>query len=97
MSNNNGEIISSLKDKISIIINNYISLKEENNHLKFDNKNLAEKLKQNKKETGNLEEKFNNIKLAKTLVNASEDTHEAKLKVNRIVREIDKCIALLNR
>ena len=97
MSDNNGEIISSLKDKISLIVNNYISLKEENHQLKKDNKNLTEKLKQNKQETSILEEKFNNIKLAKTIANASEDSHDAKLKVNRIVREIDKCIALLNR
>jgi hypothetical protein len=26
-----------------------------------------------------------------------EDVHETKIQVNRIVREIDKCIALLNR
>jgi len=31
------------------------------------------------------------------LAGNSEDSHQAKLKINRIVREIDKCIALLNR
>ncbi len=97
MSDLNGEIVDSLKEKILILLTNYKTIKEENNKLKINNKELSEKLKQNKKETFELEEKYNNIKLAKTLISGSEDTHEAKLKVNRIVREIDKCIALLNR
>ena len=97
MSELNGEIIESIKDKISILLSNYKSLKEENEQLKINNKKLSDKLKQNKKETVDIEEKYKNIKLAKTIINASEDTHDAKLKVNRIVREIDKCIALLNR
>ena len=42
-------------------------------------------------------ETWNKLKLAKTMVASSHDVHDAKLKVNRMVREIDKCIALLNR
>jgi len=41
--------------------------------------------------------KFDNLKLAKVIASSDESTHDAKIKVNRIVREIDKCIALLNR
>jgi phage shock protein A len=43
------------------------------------------------------EEKYNNIKLAKTIISVEDNAHDAKIKMNRIVREIDKCIALLNR
>ena len=38
-----------------------------------------------------------NTTIAKALIGSEEDSHEAKQKINRIVREIDKCIALLNR
>ena len=45
-----------------------------------------------------LEKKYENLKIAKVLSSVpGEDVHETKLQVNRIVREIDKCIALLNR
>ena len=44
-----------------------------------------------------LEEKYNKLKISKALIVSSNDVHDAKLKVNRMVREIDKCIALLNR
>jgi len=37
------------------------------------------------------------LKFAKSLLGADEDSHEAKIKINRLVREIDKCIALLNK
>ena len=41
--------------------------------------------------------KYNKLKLAKRLLASSGDSHDAKIKINRIVREIDKCVALLNR
>jgi hypothetical protein len=37
------------------------------------------------------------LKLAKAIALTDDTSHDAKIKVNRIVREIDKCIALLNR
>ena len=45
-----------------------------------------------------LNKKYENLKIAKVLSSVpGEDVHETKLQVNKIVREIDKCIALLNR
>lgn len=44
-----------------------------------------------------LDEDFNRVKLAKTVVTASGDKVEMKFRVNEMVKEIDKCIALLNR
>ncbi len=42
-----------------------------------------------------LEEQIKSLKIAKTLEN-KEGNVEAKLKINELVREIDKCIGLLN-
>jgi predicted RNase H-like nuclease (RuvC/YqgF family) len=42
-----------------------------------------------------LEEKIKLLKIAKTL-ETKEGSVEAKLKINELVREIDKCIGLLN-
>ena len=35
--------------------------------------------------------------MTKAFIDAAGSNHDAKIKVNRIVREIDKCIALLNK
>lgn len=44
-----------------------------------------------------LTKKIVDLKFAKSLAGANEDSHEAKIKINRLVREIDKCISLLNK
>jgi len=44
-----------------------------------------------------LVKKMEDLKFAKSLLGGDENSHEAKIKINRLVREIDKCIALLNR
>jgi len=50
---------------------------------------------QQKERIKQLEEKNNILKLAKTL-EIKEGNVDAKLKINELVREIDKCIGLLN-
>jgi uncharacterized coiled-coil DUF342 family protein len=44
-----------------------------------------------------LEEKNKKLQLARAFETSGIDTRDAKLKIGRIVREIDKCIALLNK
>jgi hypothetical protein len=44
-----------------------------------------------------LTKKIEDLKFAKSLAGTNEDSHEAKIKINRLVREIDKCISLLNK
>jgi len=54
-------------------------------------------LKEKEQLLGEIEGKYNQQQLAKAVLASSGDNHDAKIKVNRIVREIDQCIALLNR
>lgn len=44
-----------------------------------------------------LEQRYNNLKLAKIVVGDESDEKEAIVKLNKIIREIDNCIALLNK
>lgn len=71
--------------------------REEKKTLKDNNLELQKKLKIQQARISELEVKYANLKIAKTLLAENEDAHDAKVRVNRIVREIDKCIALLNR
>lgn len=65
--------------------------------LKKNNQELQKKIKQQQARISELEVKYANLKIARSLMAENEDSHDAKIRVNRIVREIDKCIALLNR
>jgi chromosome segregation ATPase len=44
-----------------------------------------------------LEEKNKKLQLARAFETSGIDTRDAKLKIGRIVREIDKCMAFLNK
>lgn len=43
-----------------------------------------------------LTKKYENLKLARSLETGYKDSRPARLKINKLVREIDKCVALLN-
>jgi hypothetical protein len=98
MDNTKEDLILALKNKIKTIIDLYENQKNTNKDLEIINRELKEKLILLENKINDVEEKYENLKLAKAIVSSDEESsHEAKIKVNRIVREIDKCIALLNR
>lgn len=43
-----------------------------------------------------LTKKYENLKLARAFEAGYKDSRPARLKINKLVREIDKCMALLN-
>ena len=53
-----------------------------------------EMLKQELETTSKDNEKW---KIANQILSGSDENREAKQKINKLIREIDKCIALLNR
>lgn len=91
------EVVSKLKTKIDILISAYESLREENLKLAQQNAQLQAQLSQKGELLGEFERRVNQQQLASAILNSSSDIQEAKLKVAQMVREIDHCIALLNR
>jgi hypothetical protein len=86
-----------LKAKIEELVFAYEKLKEENLKLSSQKANLENVLQERELAYLELDRKYNQQQLAKAFAASSDDSHDAKIKVNRIVREIDHCIALLNR
>ena len=89
-------VIQKLKGHIEQIISKYelalsenISLKEELEKCKTDLENKNNRIKE-------LEQKVELMQLGDAFKASSEDVKEAKKKIARIVREIDKFISMLN-
>ena len=97
MESKNDEIINKLRNNIKSIISLYEEQREKNREFVTKNKELTHKITNLEDKIKDKELKYNNLKLAKAIASADDSNHDAKIKVNRIVREIDKCIALLNR
>ncbi len=97
------EILDLLKARLSELIKLFERTKEENMHLFNENQKLIEKNKEKDQEIKKLKEKLETYKLTNAFIITSEGDditekkHEAKIKINRIVKEIDRCIALLNK
>jgi len=91
------DIVSSLEGKIKQVIQVAEGLKVSNGQLQQQVDELSDQLRVKSQEMEVLESKYQTLKLAKTLASSPEDVKNAKLQVNRMVREIDRCIALLNR
>jgi len=90
-------MISSLEEKIKRVILFAEKLKTLNGQLQQQVDKLSGQLSVKSQEMEVLESKYQSLKFAKTLTSSPEDVRNVKLQVNRMVREIDKCIALLNR
>ena len=90
------DILKRLRFKIEKLISMYEAEKSKNLALQETGVILRKQLIEKEKEIEELQTQYNNLRLAKTLTGEGDDSHEAKIKINRIVREIDKCIALLN-
>ena len=86
-----------LNRRIDELVNNFNSLKEENLNLKSRNESLKWMLHEREEEMKELEKKYDRIKLSGALLGGGENAVEAKRRINELMREIDKCIALLDR
>ena len=91
------QLIGGFKDKFEKFVYLYRELKNENRQLKVEVEKLKLKLSDTEVVNNELKHKLETNDLAKTFIGSGENSKEAKLKINKIVREIDNCIALLNR
>ncbi|PIE86038.1 MAG: hypothetical protein CSA05_02505 [Bacteroidia bacterium] len=90
------KIIDTFKARINLLISLYEETKKEKELFIQEKNELLNLINEKNNKISELEEQINTLKLANSLV-SGENGHDAKIKINRIVREIDKCIALLNK
>lgn len=89
-------IINSLKGKIELIISRYEQVIADNQELSQKLNLCREELKYSTNKNKELEEKVNKLQLAEAFKGTSTDVKEARQKITKIIKEIDKCVALLN-
>ena len=89
------DLVSGIDIKVRILVEKYQTLRHEKYALENEIQDLKNQLSEQKEKNHRLDEKNKILKLSKTL-ETKEGNIEAKLKINELVREIDKCIGLLN-
>ncbi|MEG0517652.1 MAG: hypothetical protein RR555_02120 [Bacteroidales bacterium] len=96
MSGESQILIGKLKGHIGQIISNYESVASDNILLKEELSACKKELETSKNTIKELEKKLEQLQLIKAFGASSQDVKEAKQKIGRIVKEIDKCISMLN-
>ena len=79
------DLLDELKVKLNILIRQYHNLEK-----------YEEAARVLKEENEQLKKQYEEIRTATTLKLSKDDIRQTKLYVSRLIREIDKCIALLS-
>lgn len=86
------EAIHLLQDTLENLFSNYEFLKNENEILLRSTTQLQHQLLEKEQLLASQKKQYDLLKIAKTIDGSSTDT---KLKINALIREIDKCIIQL--
>jgi predicted nucleic acid-binding Zn-ribbon protein len=97
MSGQGYEELKILNRRIDELINKYNSVITECTNLKTEKEALKISLQEREVEIKDLEKKYERVKLSGALLGEGENASEARRKITELVREIDRCVALLNR
>jgi regulator of replication initiation timing len=88
--------LSEIRIKVEKLVEENRLLKNENESMRDRIEGLERTVELQKNTLSELTEQNKLIKLAKNLAPEDSDTEELKNKVNELIREIDRCIDLLN-
>ena len=89
-------LLSDIKQGLNKLIEKNSQLIEDQKKLEVHIADLQEQLTDAQEKILRLEEQNRQLRTAKAVTGENESSDEAKAKINELVREIDKCLALLN-
>ena len=91
-------LVEYIEKKVSKLIKLYQSVQKEKEEILTENNKLESDLSDKDKTIKRLEEKIKLLRITKSgSTQDDERNKESRQKINEYVREIDKCIALLNK
>lgn len=82
--------------KIRAVLAKFSVLRKENDDLYSEIEKKDEEIKSLRQQLDERTRDYNNLKLAKMIEISDTDIKESKMKITRLVREINKCINILS-
>lgn len=89
-------IIKRFETKVRNLINDYTSLKQENQELYAELEKKDEEIRRLQEQSAAYKKDYEYLKLAKMIEISDDELKGAKQKITNLVREVNKCINLLN-
>lgn len=96
MTNRYEELINAFEKRLRKLISEYKSLQEQNAALKAELDRKQTDLMHAYQEVLELRKNYDHLQIAKNLGGSEVEKAESKQRITKMVREIDKCLALLD-
>ena len=96
MTEKNRAIIANFESKLGRLMDVYTQLAAENAVLRERMGQQAEELERLRKQYDELSTSYSDLKLAKIISVNDTELGDTQRRLSKLVREVDKCIALLN-
>ena len=88
-------MIEKLRQRIQQLISAYETERQERKRLEIELEKSLTQTKACKEHITELERTIDNLKLADAFKSGNTDNTEARKKIDRLIKEIDKCITLM--
>ena len=89
-------VIENFESKLSRLMEAYTLLSDENTALREQLSTQSVELEKAREQYSLLEKSYSDLKLAKIISIDDEEFGNTQKRLSKLVREVDKCIALLN-
>lgn len=90
-------LLNSLKLNVQQFFEEFARVENEKKELEKNVLNLKHEIELLQGEKTEISRRNEQLRLAAHLLSGVDENREAKQKINKLIREIDKCIALLNK
>lgn len=91
------QVIHAIREKVDRLVADNRRIRGENDKLAARNEKLKAQNGDLSSRIAELEKRIQVLELREAVSGQSEDMKIARARINRLMREVDKCIALLNR
>ncbi|MBS3739194.1 hypothetical protein [Mesohalobacter halotolerans] len=91
------EVVKQLESHVFKLVNKFDTLKEDLNTSESENQKLKDKIKTLKHQISILTTENEQLKTANAILGSKNYKKETKLKINRLIREVDSCIVQLSK
>jgi hypothetical protein len=96
MTEEQGKLIYVFEDRVRQLMEICDNLKRENDELKLRIETLMQTQTELEKINKTIKAKYDDLKAARIISLGPDDLKDAKGRLSKLVKEVDKCIALLN-
>ena len=94
--NPNEQTLLTFETRVRQMILRFQELKKENNDLRASIAQNEEAIKQLKDQVAQADQNYNALKMARMIEVSDGDLEKAKQRLNKLIRDVDKCIGIMS-